>query len=156
MRFWTEYWTYGFYYPAQLAHCTCQVPPETETRAVSASVFTAPKQRQGFVRKPLSNTIPFVVDPFSFLKPKYLFSSFRDQDSGVNYANINAQDPSRQWVESLLVTHFAAHWCTRMRTMSTSGVFKPQRMDEWLGSGMWGVWHIKTSNCCCYLVFKTS
>lgn len=66
-------------------------------------VFTAPKQRQGFVRKPLSNTTPFVVDPFSFLKPKYLFSKFREQDSGVSYANINAQDPSRQFVQRLLI-----------------------------------------------------
>lgn len=71
------------YYPDQLSLCTCQVPPETEMRAVSTSVSTAPKQRQGFVRKPLSKATPFVVDPFSFLKPKYLFSRFREQDSGV-------------------------------------------------------------------------
>lgn len=72
-------------------------------RAVSTSVFTAPKQRQGFDRKPLNNTTPFVVDPFSFLKSKYFFSRFREQDSGVSYANINAQDPSRQLVERLLI-----------------------------------------------------
>lgn len=73
-------------------------------RAVSASVFTAPKQRQGFVRKPLSNNTPFVVDPFSFLKPKYLFSRLSEQDSRATYANINAQEPSRQLVETLLHT----------------------------------------------------
>ena len=113
MPFLIAYRTYGFYYSDQLAHCTCQVPLETETRAVSASVFTAPKQRQGFVRKPLSNTTPFVVDPYSFLTPKYLFPRFREQDSGVSYANINAQDPSRQLVERLLIHTLC---CTPMHT----------------------------------------
>lgn len=139
------YWTYGFYHPEQLANCTCQVPPETEMRAVSASVFTAPEQRQGFVRKPLGNTTPFVVDPFSFLKPKYLFSRFREQDSGVSDANINAQDPSKQSVESLLIYTLC---CTLIYTCENRIYLWSFRATE-TGCMVRDLSNIKTSNCCC-------
>lgn len=140
-------WTHGFYHPEQLTNCTCQVPPpEAETRAASAFVFTAPAQRQGFVRKPLSNITPFVVDPFSFLKPKYLFSRYRDQDSGVSYASTNAQDLPKQLVERLLIY---ALCCILIHTCETHiSPWSFQATDAWLGSGMWDLSDTKTSNRC--------